>query len=148
MVGVVYDPVRDELFSAVKGSGAFLNNQPISVSKTSKLIKALVVTGFPYDTYTRPGQIFTHFRKMVLSSQGVRRDGSAALNLCYVACGRFDGFWELRLKPWDTAAGMLILREAGGRVTDYSGARFKPEMQEILASNGRVHREMLSLLSS
>jgi myo-inositol-1(or 4)-monophosphatase len=138
--------VRDELFSAVKGKGAYLNGRSISVSKTSLLIKSLVVTGFPYDAYKRPGNIFRHFRKMVLSSQGVRRDGSAALNLCYVACGRFDGFWELRLRPWDTAAGMLILREAGGKVTNFKGKPFVPEMQEILASNGRVHGEMMKIL--
>jgi myo-inositol-1(or 4)-monophosphatase len=146
LAGVVYDPVRKDLFSAVRGDGAFLNSKPIRVSKTRKLIKSLIVTGFPYDIESRPKEILGPFNRMVLASQGVRRDGSAALNLCYLACGRFDGYWEMGLKPWDTAAGMLILREAGGVVTDFKGAPFKPEMQEILASNGKIQKEMMEVL--
>ena len=112
------------LFSAVRGGGAFLNNKPIRVSKTRKLIKSLIVTGFPYDIESRPEEILEPFNRMVLAAQGIRRDGSAALDLCYLACGRFDGYWEVGLKPWDTAAGMLILREAGGVVTNFAGEPF------------------------
>jgi myo-inositol-1(or 4)-monophosphatase len=144
--GVVFDPVKKDLFSAVKGGGAFLNNTPIQVSGTKTLIKSLIVTGFPYDIESRPNEILEPFNRMVLASQGVRRDGSAALNLCYLACGRFDGYWEFGLKPWDTAAGALILREAGGIVTDFKGTPFKPEMQEILASNGKIQKEMMEVL--
>jgi myo-inositol-1(or 4)-monophosphatase len=146
VLGVVYDPVRREMFTALKGQGAHLNGRPISVSKTSRLIRSLLVTGFPYDIDKRPDEILGYFRKMSLAAQGVRRDGSAALDLCYLAMGRFDGYWELGLKPWDTAAGMLIVREAGGRVTNFTGTPFVPEMQEILATNGRVHGEMTELL--
>ena len=146
LAGVVFDPVRKDLFSAVKGGGAFLNNKPIRVSGTKKLIKSLIVTGFPYDIESRPKEILEPFNRMVLASQGIRRDGSAALNLCYLACGRFDGYWEMGLKPWDTAAGTLILREAGGVVTNFKGEPFKPEMQEILASNGKIQPEMMETL--
>jgi myo-inositol-1(or 4)-monophosphatase len=146
LAGVVFDPVKKDLFSAVKGGGAFLNGKPIHVSKTRTLIKSLLVTGFPYDIESRPKEVLEPFNRMVLASQGVRRDGSAALNLCYLACGRFDGYWEMGLKPWDTAAGMLILREAGGVVTDFKGEPFKPEMQEILASNGKIQKEMTEVL--
>jgi myo-inositol-1(or 4)-monophosphatase len=147
LTGVVFDPVKKDLFSAVRGGGVFLNNMPIRVSRTTRLIKSLIVTGFPYDIESRPKEILEPFNRMVLASQGVRRDGSAALNLCYLACGRFDGYWELGLKPWDTAAGMLILREAGGLVTDFKGKTFKPEMQEILASNGKIQKEMMGVLN-
>jgi len=147
MLGVVYDPVGKELFHAVKGGGAYLNNRPIHVSGTRKLIRSLVVTGFPYDTHVNPGNIFIGFERMSKATQGVRRDGSAALDLCYLAAGRLDGFWELRLKPWDTAAGVLIVREAGGRVTDFSGRPFSLDMQEMLASNGKMHAEMMGVLS-
>jgi len=146
VLGVVYDPVHRELYSAIRGGGATLNGSPIQVSSTHRLIRSLVVTGFPYDAAMKPGRIFTDIKNMVKASQGVRRDGAAALDLCYIASGRFDGFWELRLKPWDTAAGMLIVREAGGRVTDFAGRPFEPGMQEILATNGLVHKEMMAVL--
>jgi myo-inositol-1(or 4)-monophosphatase len=146
VLGVVYDPAHREIYSAVRGGGAALNGNTIRVSKTRRLIRSLVVTGFPYDAATNPGRIFTDVEGMVKASQGVRRDGAAALDLCYIASGRLDGFWELRLKPWDTAAGMLIVREAGGRVTDFAGRPFEPGMQEILATNGLVHREMMGVL--
>jgi myo-inositol-1(or 4)-monophosphatase len=146
VLGVVYDPIRREMFTALKGQGAHLNGKAISVSKTGKLIRSLVVTGFPYDIDRRAGEVLGYFGKMSLAAQGVRRDGSAALDLCYLAMGRYDGYWELGLKPWDTAAGMLIVREAGGKVTDFSGKPYSPGMQEILASNGRVHNEMMELL--
>jgi len=147
VLGVVYDPASNELFSAVKGGGAALNGRPIGVSKTEKLVRSLVVTGFPYDTVTNPGNIFRDFEDMAKASQGVRRDGSAALDLCYIASGRLDGFWELRLKPWDTAAGMLMVAEAGGLVTDYRGYPFRPGMEEILATNGKIHKEMMDVLA-
>ena len=146
VVSVVFDPVKREMFHAVKGQGAFLNGKPIHVSKTRSLIKSLVVTGFPYDTQPNPGNIFRDFKNMCMAAQGVRRDGSAALDLCYIACGRFDGFYELRLKPWDTAAGALIVREAGGRVTNFKGEKFSLEMDNMLASNGLVHKEMMGVL--
>lgn len=146
VLGVIYDPAGKELYSAARGAGATLNGKPISVSSTKSLIRSLVVTGFPYDTTANPGNIFRDFENMTRTSQGVRRDGSAALDLCYVASGRFDGFWELRLKPWDTAAGMLIVAEAGGLVTDYSGRPYRPGMEEILATNGKIHGEMMEAL--
>ena len=146
VVGVVYNPVSRELFHATKDGGAFLNNRPISVSKQKDLGKALVVTGFPYDIDKRADLILGYFGKMVKASQGMRRLGSAALDLCFVAAGRFDGYWELGLKPWDTAAGYLIVREAGGKVTDLSGVEFKPEIGEIVASNGKIQKEMLEVL--
>lgn len=146
VTGVVYDPVRREMFSGEKGKGASLNGKPISVSPTGKLIRSLLVTGFPYDIDRRADEVLGYFGRMSLAAQGVRRDGSAALDLCYLAMGRYDGYWELGLKPWDTAAGMLIVREAGGTVTNFNGAPFAPEMPEILATNGRVHGEMMELL--
>lgn len=146
VLGVVYDPVRREMFSAVKGKGAYLGRRRLGVSKNTELIRSLVVTGFPYDSATNPGRLFQDVEAMVKASEGVRRDGSAALDLCYVASGRFDGFWELRLKPWDTAAGMLILLEAGGMVTDYSGRPYRIDMPEILATNGKIHGEMMEVL--
>ena len=146
VMGVVYNPVTRELFHAVKGGGAFLNNRPISVSEQKSLGKALVVTGFPYDIDRRADLILGYFGKMVKASQGIRRLGSAALDLCFVAAGRFDGYWELGLKPWDTAAGALIVREAGGKVTDLLGGEFKTEMGEIVAINGKIQKEMLEVL--
>lgn len=148
ILGVVYNPASRELFHAVKGGGAFLNNKPISVSKQRSLGKALVVTGFPYDIDRRADLILGYFGRMVKASQGIRRLGSAALDLCFVAAGRFDGYWELGLKPWDTAAGALIVQEAGGKVTDLSGGEFKSDVGEILASNGKIQKEMLGKLKS
>jgi len=146
-LGVVHDPWSGEMFTAVKGGGAYLDGRPLHVSTTERLIRSLVVTGFPYDTATNPGNIFRDIENMVRASQGVRRDGAAALDLCYLAAGRSDGFWELRLKPWDTAAGMLIVTEAGGKVTDYRGGPYTPGMDEILATNGLVHGEMMEVLA-
>src|SRR6267142_1863744 len=135
---VLYDPTRDELFAAERGKGAFLNGQKIEVSNTSKLAQSLVATGFPsHKRHKNPNIYFYH--QLTLRTHGVRRAGSAALDLCNVACGRFDGFWEFNLNPWDTAAGVLIAQEAGGRVTNFSGGPFQLDSRETLASNGLVH---------
>ncbi|OGW33522.1 MAG: inositol monophosphatase [Nitrospirae bacterium GWC2_56_14] len=146
IVGVVYDPMRDELFSAGKGQGAFLNGNPLNVSSVDNLIQSLLATGFPYDRCVSEKNNINHFTELLMASQEVRRDGSAALDLCSVAAGRFDGFWELKLKPWDVAAGILIVREAGGTVSDFRGMRSSIYDQEVVASNGRIHRQMLTLL--
>lgn len=145
-VGVVFHPEMGELFCAVKGGGAFLNNKRIRPSQIDRLDRALLVTGFPYDIAENPGITFALFEQMCLSAQGMRRDGSAALNLCYVACGRFDGFWEEKLKPWDTAAGALIAREAGAVLTDYAGHPYSCFMNELLAGNKPIHADMLSIV--
>ena len=142
IAGIVYDPTRDEMFSAELGRGAYLNDQPIHVSKTAKLSESLVATGFPsHKRHQNPNIHFYH--QITLRSHGVRRAGSAALDLCYVACGRFDGFWEFNLNPWDTAAGVLIVEEAGGRVTDYEGKHYATDGRETLASNGLIHDAMM-----
>lgn len=146
VLGVVYDPMREEGFSAVNGEGALLNSEPISVSKVSELDKALLATGFPYDHRENVDFYLDFFRAFMKRSQGIRRAGAAALDLCYLACGRLDGFWELKLHPWDTAAGSLIVRESGGTVTDFSGNPFSVSGEETLASNGLIHTEMLSAL--
>jgi len=146
VVGVVYDPMRDELFEAVRGRGAFLNGARVRVSDIPELGKALLATGFPYDVRTSSFNNVREFNAFIVRAQAVRRCGSAALDLCYVACGRFDGFWELKLKPWDVAAGALIIEEAGGRVSDFEGRTFDPFNQQALASNGRIHEEMRAVL--
>jgi myo-inositol-1(or 4)-monophosphatase len=146
ILGVVYDPMRNELFSAQKGDGAFLNGKQIRVSSADTLIKSLLATGFPYDRKVSEKNNLVYFHDLLMASQEVRRDGSAALDLCSVACGRFDGFWELKLKPWDVAAGSLIAREAGGSVSDLSGSAFSIHDDEILASNGRIHGQMVEIL--
>lgn len=145
IVGVVYNPVLDELFIAEKGQGAKLNGKSISVSATKALRESLLATGFPYQLEGIKENI-RYFEDFIFEAQAVRRDGSAALDLCYLAMGRFDGFWELDLKPWDVAAGALIVAEAGGRVTNLSGGRFSLYGDEILASNGHIHQEMVQVL--
>jgi myo-inositol-1(or 4)-monophosphatase len=145
--GAVYDPVHDELFSAASGAGATLNGAALEVSDIERIEDALLVTGFPYDVREHPERSLPLFEAFLMRAQGIRRDGSAALNLCYLAAGRFDGFWEGHLSPWDMAAGVLIVREAGGRVTNYEGGEFRLERPEILASNGRIHEEMKGLLA-
>lgn len=145
--GVVYDPTRDELFWARKGQGAYLNGERISVSKNGELSRSLLVTGFPYDLKTDPVNNLDHFCNLIMEAQAIRRDGSAALDLCYVACGRFDGFWELKLWPWDVAAGALIVEEAGGKVTDFSGDPFDLYGLEIVATNGLIHPQIIAVLS-
>lgn len=142
IAGVCYDPTRDELFAAERGKGATLNGRAIQVSKTAKLAESLVGTGFPsHKRHKNPNIYFYH--QLTLRSHGVRRAGSAALDLCYVACGRLDGFWEFNLNPWDTAAGVLLVQEAGGRVTDFHGGPFQLHSRETVASNGVIHAEML-----
>lgn len=146
--GAVYDPVRDEMFAAARGHGATLNGRPIRVSDVERLEGALLVTGFPYDVREKPEPLLSQFRAFLMRAQGIRRDGSAALNLCYLACGRFDGFWEAHLAPWDMAAGTLIVREAGGMVTDHDGGALRLDGKRILGSNGRLHEEMKGVLSA
>ena len=143
IAGVIYDPTRDEMFSASKGSGARLNGEPIHVSATPKLAESLIATGFPsHKRHKNPNIYFYHH--LTLRSHGVRQAGSAALDLCNVAAGRYEGFWEFNLNPWDTAAGVLIAEEAGGRVTDFSGGPFQIDSRETLASNGLLHDELLA----
>jgi myo-inositol-1(or 4)-monophosphatase len=146
VLGVVYDPLRHELFEAELGKGAFLNGRQIHVSKTTSLARALLVTGFAYDRETRQRNV-GHFSRFVLASQGIRRTGTAAIDLCYVASGRIDGFWELNLNPWDIAAGSLLVTEAGGRISDLKGNAFSVDGLETLASNGLVHQEMVDVLA-
>lgn len=141
--GVIYDPNRDELFLAKRGSGATLNGDPIHVSKTNQIRKSLLATGFAYNVHEgEKRNNLDHFCNFVRAARAVRRPGSAAIDLAWVACGRIDGFWELFLKPWDMAAGVLLIREAGGLVTSFDGSAFDLYGTEVLASNGRVHREM------
>jgi myo-inositol-1(or 4)-monophosphatase len=146
--GVVLNPITEELFAATAGGGATLNGRPIRVSGTPAVADALLVTGFPYTFKENWDRIGPRFDRCLHAAQGVRRYGSAALDLCFVACGRFDGYWEENLHPWDTAAGALILREAGGRTTDFSDAPHVPDAPEILATNGAIHPEMITLLES
>ncbi len=143
LLGVVFDPLHEEIFSAERGKGSRLNGAPLRVSATTSLERSLLCTGFPYKLREEPADNFEIFQRLSLPAQGIRRDGSAAIDMCYVAAGRFDGFWERGLKPWDTAAGILILEEAGGRATDYAGGAFQPFLREIVASNGLIHDEML-----
>lgn len=148
ILGVVFNPMLNELFTAEKGKGAYLNNKRIRVSGISELTKSLLATGFPYDVRTSQDNNISHFANFAVRVQAIRRAGSAALDMCYVACGRFDGFWELKLKPWDTAAAMLIIKEAGGIVTDFKGSAFSLYSGETLASNGLVHDEMIEILNA
>ena len=142
IAGVVYDPTRDELFSAEKGMGATLNGKPVQVSKTARLAESLIATGFPsHKRHKNPNIFFYH--QLTLRSHGVRRAGSAALDLCYVASGRFEGFWEFNLNPWDTSAGVLMVEEAGGRISDFHGGPFQTNSRETLASNGLIHDELV-----
>lgn len=146
VAGVVYDPMREELFTAERGGGATLNNRPIRVSKIDDLTQSILSTGFPYDIKTSKLTNLDHWANFAMNAQALRRDGAAALDLCYVACGRYDGFWELNLSPWDTAAGTLIVTEAGGRVTDFVGGTFSNYKPEVVASNGLIHDRMIDVL--
>ena len=145
-VGAIFDPSRRELFTAERGAGAFLNGAPLGVSTTGTLIDALLVTGFPYDVHQQTGDLVALFGAVLGRARAVRRLGSAALDLCYVAAGRFDAFWEQHLKPWDVAAGALIVAEAGGRITGMDGSPFDTVSAHLLASNGHVHDEMIALI--
>jgi myo-inositol-1(or 4)-monophosphatase len=142
VAAVIYDPMRNELFTAERGRGALLNGKPMRVSRTPELAEALLATGFPsHKRHSSPNVHFYH--EFTLRSHGVRRAGSAALDLAWTACGRVDGFWEFNLNPWDTAAGILLVEEAGGRVTDFAGNHFRLDSREILASNGLFHEELI-----
>lgn len=145
-VGAIYDPSRQELFTAERGQGAFLNGRRLQVSDTSALLDALLVTGFPYDMHTHGGDIVELFGRFLGTARAVRRLGSAALDLCYVAAGRFDAFWEQQLKPWDLAAGALVVEEAGGQVTGMDGGPFDAAAGHLIASNGLVHDEIVAVI--
>lgn len=146
VVGVVYNPIFNELFFAQKGEGAYFNGEKIHVSGISDMKQALLSTGFPYDLPTSTKNNISHFVNFLYRAQAVRRDGAAALNLSYVACGRFDGHWEMKLNPWDVAAGALLVSEAGGSVTDFQGDRFNIYGNELAASNGLLHTSLLEVL--
>jgi len=145
-LGVIYDPMRDEMFTAERDQGAALNGKRIRVSQIDNLNRALLCTGFPYDVRER-NEFARHFANFIMNAQAVRRDGAAALDLAYVACGRFDGFWEEGLKAWDVAAGVLMIEEAGGRVSNYDGSPFSIYHPPILASNQLVHEQMMRVLA-
>ena len=147
MLGVVYNPMLDELFTAERGAGAFLNGKRLTVSRTETLSRSLLATGFPYDIREDRNNNINYFEVMALSAQAVRRAGSAALDLAYLAAGRFDGFWELKLMPWDTAAGWLLVEEAGGGVTDLCGDPYHLHSRNMLASNSLIHAEMVRILA-
>ena len=146
--GVTYDPNADELYTAERGSGAYLNGKRLRVSESSELVNSLLVTGFPYDLAARPGRTVEHFIRFLMEARGVRRLGSAALDLAFVAAGRFDGFWEVYLNPWDMAAGSLLVTEAGGKVSGYEGGPLDLYAKRIVASNGRIHERMVELLQT
>ena len=146
ILGLVYEPLLKEMFVAEKKKGAFLNRKRITVSKTEKLDRSLLATGFPYDIRTSPFNNLDHFGNFAVSAQAVRRAGAAALDLAYTAAGRFDGFWEFKLNPWDVAAGILLVEEAGGKVTDFQEKNYDIYRGEMLASNGRIHSQMAQIL--
>ncbi len=145
-IAVAYQPILDELFWAEKGKGAYLNGNRIRVSTVNSLDRSLLCTGFPYGIRENPDLYLRYFREFIIRSFALRRPGSAVIDLCYLAAGRFDGFWEMRLHPWDMAAGSLIVTEAGGKITDFQGRPFNIYLDEILASNGRIHEEMLQIM--
>jgi myo-inositol-1(or 4)-monophosphatase len=146
VVGVTYDPLRDEMFSAARGAGATLNGRPISVSKTKTLQESLIATGFPSHKRHRSPNV--HFyQEFTLRSHGVRRAGAAAIDLAYVACGRLEGFWEIKLNPWDVSSGVLLIEEAGGTITHFDGGTFTLDSREVFATNGKIHGEMQALFA-
>lgn len=148
LFGIVVNPLRRETFVAHRGGGAFLNGDPIQVSAVDDLGRALLSTGFPYDRREKADFYLAFVADFMKRCQGIRREGTASLDLCYVACGRLDGFWEMLLKPWDTSAGALIVREAGGQVTDFRGGPFDPHGIQTLATNGKIHAAMVDVLKS
>jgi myo-inositol-1(or 4)-monophosphatase len=147
-VAAIYDPTRRELFTAERGGGAFLNGRPLRVSSVDALVDALLVTGFPYDVHQRVDEIVGLFGDFIGRARAVRRLGSAAIDLCYVAAGRMDGFWESDLKPWDIAAGALIVQEAGGRITNMAGEPFSSRGRHVLATNAHLHAAMLDVIAA
>ncbi|MGB2697870.1 MAG: inositol monophosphatase family protein [Candidatus Zixiibacteriota bacterium] len=146
ILGVVYNPLLEELFTVETGKGAFLDKRRIGVSSTRSLSKSFLATGFPYDIRESKITNLDHFANFAVRSLAVRRAGSAALDLCYLAMGRFDGFWELKLSPWDTAAATLLVKEAGGKVTDFEGKKYSIYSKHLLATNGRIHQQMIKVL--
>lgn len=148
VLGAVYNPFMNELFLAEKGQGATLNGKPIHVSTKAEVSKSCLVTGFPYQWQDMPNNPLVVFERIIKEGIPLRRLGSAAIDLCWVACGRFDGFYEHHLQAWDSAAGYLIVEEAGGKVTDFSGNRFSPYQKKILATNGHIHSALLDLVNS
>jgi len=147
VLGIVYNPFMGEFFEAQKGQGAFLNGSPIHVSNARKLSDSLLSTGFPYDIRERSNRIFERFKTMVVSSQGVRRGGSAAVDMCYVAAGRLDAHWEENLKPWDTAGASVIVLEAGGKLTTCEGEPFTPYLKSVVACTPMIHGEMVKAMN-
>jgi len=146
VAGVIYDPLRDEMFSSARGKGATLNGEAIHVSRTDTLDESLIATGFPSQKrHLNPNVHF--YQEFTLRSHGVRRAGSAGLDLAYVACGRLDGYWEFQLNPWDTSAGYLLVEEAGGKITHFDGSKFTLDSREVLASNGLIHATMEHLFA-
>lgn len=148
VLGVVYDPIRDDMFSAGRGSGAYLNGKKLNVSSVNDLSHSLLATGFPYDIRVSPNNNLNYFNAMVKKAQAIRRPGAAALDLAYLAAGRFDGFWELKLKPWDTAAGSLLVTEAGGVICDMAGEAWNLHSPGLVSSNGLIQGQMMEVLSS
>lgn len=146
LLGVVYDPLRDEMFTAVHGRGAYLNGKKIHVSCVSILKRSLLATGFAYNVQKVFNNNLNHFSNFIMRTQAVRRMGAAAIDLCYVACGRFDGFWEMELWPWDVSAASLILQEAGGKVSMFDGSSFDIYGKQIIASNGKIHQDMVRVI--
>jgi myo-inositol-1(or 4)-monophosphatase len=147
VLGIIYNPMLEEIFEAEKGKGALLNGRQIHVSNTGKIGESLLATGFPYDIRDDSESALNYFNTMIMKVRGIRRAGSAALDLAYLADGRFDGFWELKLNPWDTAAGWLMVEEAGGIVTDLRGKAYYLESPVILASNGKIHEQIMDVLN-
>jgi myo-inositol-1(or 4)-monophosphatase len=150
LVGVIYEPTRQELYTAIKGEGAFLNDKPLKVSETDNLLQSVIGSGFAYDKHTNPNDNTAQWAAFIKRVRDLRRMGSAALDFAYVAAGRFDGYWERSLKPWDVSAGVLLVEEAGGKVTDYRGGS-KPQWDEdgrYLVSNGKIHQAMLDVMKT
>jgi len=148
VLGVVYDPLRDDLFEASLAGGSYLNGTKLRVSSVDDLSRGLLATGFPYDIRESPDNNLNFFNVMAKKAQAIRRAGAAALDLAYLAAGRFDGFWELKLKPWDTAAGCLLVTEAGGVLSDMTGAKWNLFSPGLVASNGRIHKQMMAVMSA
>jgi len=148
ILGVIYDPMREEMFVSVRGEGAYLNDKKLAVSSLKDISRSLLATGFPYDIRESKENNLDYFNAMAVNVQAIRRAGAAALDLAYLAAGRFDGFWELKLKPWDTAAGCLLVTEAGGVISDIAGGKWQLQSPSLLASNGLIHEQMIKVLSS
>ena len=147
VLGVIYDPMREDMFVAIRGEGAYLNDKKLKVSSVNNLSRSLLATGFPYDIRDSKENNLDYFNAMAINVQAIRRAGAAALDLAYLAAGRFDGFWELKLKPWDTAAGCLMVEEAGGVISDIAGQKWHLQSPSLMASNALIHEQMIKVLS-